>query len=57
VEVVSTVDKLATEPHRRAKIDTYGYVIRWGTPMLWGTPILGNVTALEGLHVTGKYRQ
>ena len=25
--------------------------------MLWGTPVFGNVTALEGLHVTGKYRE
>ena len=24
--------------------------------MKWGTPIVGNVIALEGLHVTGKYR-
>ena len=24
--------------------------------MSWGTPMSGNVTALEGLHVTGKYR-
>jgi len=24
--------------------------------MKWGTPMFGNVTALEGLHVTGKYR-
>ena len=24
--------------------------------MQWGTPMLGNVTTLEGLHVTGKYR-
>ena len=27
-----------------------------GTPMYWGTLMFGNVTALEGLHVTGKYR-
>jgi hypothetical protein len=24
--------------------------------MYWGTPIFGNVTALQGLHVTGKRR-
>jgi len=24
--------------------------------MKWGTPMFGNVTALEGSHVTGKYR-
>ena len=24
--------------------------------MYLGTPMFGNVTALEGLHVTGKYR-
>ena len=28
----------------------YGKITRWGTPMF------GNLTALEGLHVTGKYR-
>ena len=27
-----------------------------GTPMVWGIPMFGNVTALEGLHVIGKYR-
>ena len=34
----------------------YGYVTRWGTPMYLGTPMFGNMTALEGLHLPGKYR-
>jgi len=34
----------------RTNTKCYGWVTRWGTPML------GNVTALKGLHVTGNYR-
>ena len=34
----------------------HGEVTRWRTPMYCGNPMFGNVTAPEGLHVTGKYR-
>ena len=34
--------------------ETRGAHYGWGTQMKWETPIWGNVTALEGLHVTGR---
>ena len=34
--------------------DMYGWVTRWGTPLYWGILMFGNVTDLEGLHVTGS---
>ena len=47
---------LIGDDHRRRMLMEYGNITRWGTPMQWGTPMFGNVTALVGLHVTGKYR-